>query len=93
MKGCYRPVDSTDSAAIYGAVKAQLNCFVGIGVLINNAGRFYTGFFETMYPEQVRNQMEVSCFDTLNVTRAEETATTFLYASRHSVYRNTEAHS
>jgi len=39
-------------------------------VLVNNAGRFYTGFFETMSPEQVRAQMEVNFFGTLNVTRA-----------------------
>ena len=63
-------MDVTDPGAIDGAVKAAMNRFGRIDVLINNAGRFYTGFFETMSPEQVRNQMEVSFFGTLNVTRA-----------------------
>jgi NAD(P)-dependent dehydrogenase (short-subunit alcohol dehydrogenase family) len=63
-------MDVTDPVAIDGAVKAALNRFGRIDVLINNAGRFNTGFFETMSPEQVRNQMEVSFFGTLNVTRA-----------------------
>ena len=63
-------MDVTDPATIDGAVRMALDRFGRIDVLVNNAGRFYTGFFETMSPEQVRAQMEVNFFGTLNVTRA-----------------------
>lgn len=63
-------MDVTDPATIDAAVRQALDHFGSIDVLINNAGRFYTGFFETLSPEQVRAQMEVNFFGTLNVTRA-----------------------
>jgi NAD(P)-dependent dehydrogenase (short-subunit alcohol dehydrogenase family) len=63
-------MDVTVPAAIDGAVSAALDRFGSIDVLINNAGRFYSGFFETLSPGQVRAQMEVNFFGTLNVTRA-----------------------
>jgi NAD(P)-dependent dehydrogenase (short-subunit alcohol dehydrogenase family) len=63
-------MDVTDPAAVEDAVRQGLARFGSIDVLINNAGRFYTGFFETMSTEQVRSQMEVNFFGTLNVTRA-----------------------
>jgi len=63
-------MDVTNPVAINEAVRKALGRFGRIDVLINNAGRFYTGFFETLSPEQVRNQMEVNFFGTLNVTRA-----------------------
>ncbi|KUG09079.1 SDR family oxidoreductase [Solirubrum puertoriconensis] len=64
------PLDVTDLAAVDAAVGQALDRFGRIDVLINNAGRFYTGFFETLSPEQVRAQMEVNFFGTLNITRA-----------------------
>jgi len=63
-------LDVTDLAAVDEAVHQALDRFGRIDVLINNAGRFYTGFFETLSPEQVRAQMEVNFFGTLNITRA-----------------------
>jgi NAD(P)-dependent dehydrogenase (short-subunit alcohol dehydrogenase family) len=64
------PLDVTDAASIDAAVRAALDRFGRIDVLINNAGRFYAGYFETLSPEQVRSLMEVNFFGTLNVTRA-----------------------
>lgn len=39
-------------------------------MLVNNAGMFYAEFFETLSSAQVRAQMEMNFFGTLNVTRA-----------------------
>jgi NAD(P)-dependent dehydrogenase (short-subunit alcohol dehydrogenase family) len=63
-------MDITDTSAVEDAVGKALDHFGAIDVLVNNAGRFYSGFFETLSPEQVRAQMEVNFFGTLNVTRA-----------------------
>lgn len=63
-------MDVTDSDSINQAIHIAQNHFGRIDVLINNAGRFSAGFFETMTPDQVRDQMEVTFFGTLNVTRA-----------------------
>jgi NAD(P)-dependent dehydrogenase (short-subunit alcohol dehydrogenase family) len=63
-------MDVTDPSAVDDAVREALDRFGCIDVLINNASRFYTGFFETLSPEQVRAQMEANFFGTLNVTRA-----------------------
>jgi NAD(P)-dependent dehydrogenase (short-subunit alcohol dehydrogenase family) len=63
-------LDVTKPPEVENAVRAALDRFGRIDVLINNAGRFFTGFFETLSPEQVRMQMEVNFFGTLNVTRA-----------------------
>jgi NAD(P)-dependent dehydrogenase (short-subunit alcohol dehydrogenase family) len=63
-------LDVTDLAAVDEAVHQALDRFGRIDVLINNAGRFYTGFFETLSPQQVRAQMEVNFFGALNITRA-----------------------
>lgn len=63
-------IDVTDPTAIDTAVREAMTRFGSIDVLINSAGRFYTGFFETVSPEDVRAQMEVNFFGTLNITRA-----------------------
>lgn len=52
------------------AVKAAVEWFGRIDVLINNAASFQAGFFEEVSPEQFRAQMEVNFFGALNVTRA-----------------------
>ena len=63
-------LDVTDSAAADLAVRTAVDRFGRIDVLVNNAGNFYAGFFETVSPEQVRAQMETNFFGPLNVTRA-----------------------
>jgi NAD(P)-dependent dehydrogenase (short-subunit alcohol dehydrogenase family) len=37
---------------------------------VNNAGNFYAGYFEELTPEQVKAQIEVNLFGSMNVTRA-----------------------
>jgi NAD(P)-dependent dehydrogenase (short-subunit alcohol dehydrogenase family) len=63
-------LDVTDAAAAEAAVRTAVERFGGIDVLVNNAGNFYAGFFETVSPEQFRAQMETNFFGPLNVTRA-----------------------
>lgn len=63
-------LDITDEAAIHSAVNAALAHFGRIDVLVNNAGNFYAGFFETISDAQFRAQMDTNFFGPLNVTRA-----------------------
>ena len=63
-------LDITDPAAAQTVVQASLERFGRIDVLVNNAGNFYAGYFETLSPEQFRAQMETNFFGPLNVTRA-----------------------
>jgi NAD(P)-dependent dehydrogenase (short-subunit alcohol dehydrogenase family) len=63
-------LDVTVPADAEAAVRAAVDRFGRIDVLINNAANFQAGFFEEISPEQFRAQMEVNFFGVLNVTRA-----------------------
>src|SRR3954466_1362622 len=63
-------LDVTSRVEAGAAVRAAVERFGRIDVLINNAADFQAGFFEEMSPEQFRAQIEVNLFGTLNVTRA-----------------------
>jgi len=63
-------LDVTDPAAAGSAVKATVERFGRIDVLVNNAGNFNAGFFEEISPEDFRAQIETTLFGPVNVTRA-----------------------
>jgi NAD(P)-dependent dehydrogenase (short-subunit alcohol dehydrogenase family) len=63
-------LDVTDPATAESAVKATVERFGRIDVLVNNAGNFYAGFFEEISPEDFRAQIETTLFGPVNVTRA-----------------------
>jgi len=63
-------LDITDPKDAAAAVKAGVDRFDRIDVLVNNAGNFYAGFFEEISPEDFRAQVETNLFGPVNVTRA-----------------------
>jgi NAD(P)-dependent dehydrogenase (short-subunit alcohol dehydrogenase family) len=63
-------LDVTDPADADAAVKAAVDRFGHIEVLVNNAGNFYAGFFEEISPKDFRAQIETTLFGPMNVTRA-----------------------
>ena len=63
-------LDVTSPADAEEAVRAAVERFGRIDILINNAGNFFGGFFEELSPEQVRLQIETNLFGPMNVTRA-----------------------
>jgi NAD(P)-dependent dehydrogenase (short-subunit alcohol dehydrogenase family) len=63
-------LDITAPQAAVIAAETAINRFGRIDVLVNNAGNFYAGYFETLSPDQFRAQMETNFFGPLNVTRA-----------------------
>lgn len=63
-------LDVTNPSDTQSAVKAAVDRFGRIDVLVNNAGNFYAGFFEEIRPEDFRAQIETNLFGSVNVMRA-----------------------
>lgn len=63
-------LDVTSRADAEAAVRAALDRFGRIDVLVNNAASFYAGYFEELTPEQIDRQLAVSLIGPMNVTRA-----------------------
>jgi NAD(P)-dependent dehydrogenase (short-subunit alcohol dehydrogenase family) len=63
-------LDITKPADADSAVKATLEKFGRVDVLVNNAANFYAGFFEELTPEQMERQLSTSLIGPMNVTRA-----------------------
>jgi len=62
-------LDITKPADAESAVKAAVERFGRIDVLVNNAANFYAGFFEELTPEQIERQLSTSLIGPMNVTR------------------------
>jgi NAD(P)-dependent dehydrogenase (short-subunit alcohol dehydrogenase family) len=67
-------LDVTNPADAESAVKAVIDRFGRIDVLVNNAASFYAGYFEEITPEQMGKQLATSLVGPMNVTRAGSVA-------------------
>lgn len=63
-------LDVTKPADAEDAVKATIDRFGRIDVLVNNAANFLAGYFEELSPEQMDLQLATSLVGPMNVTRA-----------------------
>jgi NAD(P)-dependent dehydrogenase (short-subunit alcohol dehydrogenase family) len=64
------PLDVTDEGQAQEAVRLATDRFGGIDVLVNNAGRGFTGAVEEASGDEVRATFDVNVFGLLSVTRA-----------------------
>lgn len=63
-------LDITSLAEAAAAVRAAVDRFGHIDVLVNNAANFWAGYFEELSPEQIEQQIRTSLIGPMNVTRA-----------------------
>jgi NAD(P)-dependent dehydrogenase (short-subunit alcohol dehydrogenase family) len=63
-------LDVTSPADAEAAVKAAVDRFGRIDVLVNNAGNFEAGYFEELTPAQIEQQLATTLLGPMNVTRA-----------------------
>src|SRR5881409_3847224 len=63
-------LDVTSRADAEAAVRAGVDRFGRIDVLVNNAASFYAGYFEELTPEQIERQLATSLMGPMNVTGA-----------------------
>src|SRR3954465_14704747 len=63
-------LDVTKRVDAEAAVRAAVDRFGRIDVLVNNAASFYAGFFEELTPEQFNRQLATSLIGPMNVARA-----------------------
>jgi NAD(P)-dependent dehydrogenase (short-subunit alcohol dehydrogenase family) len=63
-------LDVTNRADAEAAVRAAVEAFGRIDVLVNNAASFYAGYFEELTPDQFDRQLAASLIGPMNVTRA-----------------------
>src|SRR5438552_2714938 len=63
-------LDVTSPADAEAAVRAAVDRFGRIDVLVNNAGTFEAGYFEELTPEQVDRQLATRLLGPTNATRA-----------------------
>jgi NAD(P)-dependent dehydrogenase (short-subunit alcohol dehydrogenase family) len=63
-------LDVTNPADSEAAVRAAVDRFGRIDVLVNNAASFYAGYFEELTQRQIDQQLAASLIGPMNVTRA-----------------------
>jgi NAD(P)-dependent dehydrogenase (short-subunit alcohol dehydrogenase family) len=63
-------LDITSLVSAEAAVRAAIDHFGRIDVLVNNAGNFYAGFFEELTAAQIEQQLTTGLIGPMNVTRA-----------------------
>lgn len=63
-------LDVTNRDDAVAAVRAAVERFSRIDVLVNNAASFYAGYFEELTPDQIDRQLATTLVGPMNVTRA-----------------------